>query len=87
MDYAGTSLSYGQCYLLYSLLQLHCTTPLSRSLGQSQYRTGKASKMLFRAAEGSPRDLLSQGLLAQDGELTLEKAAQEDKAILFGLEY
>lgn len=43
--------------------------------------------MLFRAAEGSPRDLLSQGLLAQDGELTLEKAAQEDKAILFGLEY
>lgn len=87
MYYAGASLSYGQCYLLYSLLQLHCTTPLSRSLGQSQYRTGKASEMLFRAAEGSPTDLLSQGLLAQDGEPMLEEAAREDKAMLFGLEY
>lgn len=43
--------------------------------------------MLFRAAEGSPTDLLSQGLLAQDGEPMLEEAAREDKAMLFGLEY
>lgn len=60
----------------------------SPSLGRSPHRTGKAQEMLFRAAERSPRELLSDGLLAEDGELTLEKAVQEDKAsLLFGLEY
>lgn len=74
-------LSYGQCTtFLQALLSCH------GHHGQSPYRAGKACKVLFRVAEGSPRELLSHGLLrgrADTGKGCLGGQGQSS----FGLEY
>lgn len=73
------------CFVVIPTRYLLCNLQLPSTLlfhGQSLYSSGKASEMLSRAAEGSPGELLSHGLLRME-ELALEKAAQEDKAVFF----